>query len=289
MSLIQSNYASVGFGSGGPRRRRRRVRPAESWRAVHAREGAPERARISQTPGAHTIIPAFMEKGNVRIAFGIMGGWNQAQAHAQFVSNLVDFNMNIQSARSTTRRVSRKKRIPRLRCQHREARIPEKTRNELHGNGAPTRLARRLLGHTHGFRSGGDARFQCRHELRRISGSTQRRRGGHGTAPSTVMEDGRWRMEDEKAAGPHLPSSIFHLPSQFHRQRLKSAAYPLAARSRHRRSGCARQSRACHLSTLSRMNSRSVLIQRPARDGFTCQITWSTHSSERRAMSSALA
>jgi gamma-glutamyltranspeptidase/glutathione hydrolase len=46
----------------------------------------------------HTIIPAFMEKGNIHIGFGIMGGYNQAQAHAQFVSNLVDHNMNIQSA-----------------------------------------------------------------------------------------------------------------------------------------------------------------------------------------------
>ena len=34
----------------------------------------------------------------MRIAFGIMGGWNQAQAHAQFVSNVVDFGMNIQAA-----------------------------------------------------------------------------------------------------------------------------------------------------------------------------------------------
>ena len=46
----------------------------------------------------HTIIPAFMEKGNIHIGFGIMGGFNQAQAHAQFVSNLVDHNMNIQAA-----------------------------------------------------------------------------------------------------------------------------------------------------------------------------------------------
>ena len=46
----------------------------------------------------HTIIPAFMEKDNVHIGFGIMGGFNQAQAHAQFVSNLVDHNMNIQGA-----------------------------------------------------------------------------------------------------------------------------------------------------------------------------------------------
>lgn len=46
----------------------------------------------------HTIIPAFMEKGDVHIGFGIMGGLNQAQAHAQFVSNLVDHGMNIQAA-----------------------------------------------------------------------------------------------------------------------------------------------------------------------------------------------
>jgi len=46
----------------------------------------------------HTIIPAFMEKGDVHIGFGIMGGLNQAQAHAQFVSNVVDHGMNIQAA-----------------------------------------------------------------------------------------------------------------------------------------------------------------------------------------------
>jgi gamma-glutamyltranspeptidase/glutathione hydrolase len=46
----------------------------------------------------HTIIPGFMEKGPVKIAFGIMRGSNQAQAHAQFVSNIVDHKMNIQAA-----------------------------------------------------------------------------------------------------------------------------------------------------------------------------------------------
>jgi gamma-glutamyltranspeptidase/glutathione hydrolase len=45
----------------------------------------------------HTIIPAFMEKDGVRIGFGIMGGWNQAQAHAQFVSKVVDFGMSVQA------------------------------------------------------------------------------------------------------------------------------------------------------------------------------------------------
>ena len=51
----------------------------------------------------HTIIPAFMEKGNLHIGFGIMGGLNQAQAHAQFVSNIVDQDMNIQEALETPR------------------------------------------------------------------------------------------------------------------------------------------------------------------------------------------
>ena len=46
----------------------------------------------------HTIIPAFMEKGDLHIGFGIMGGLNQAQAHAQFVSNVVDHGMNMQQA-----------------------------------------------------------------------------------------------------------------------------------------------------------------------------------------------
>ena len=46
----------------------------------------------------HTIIPGFMEKGNLHIGFGIMGGLNQPQAHAQFVSNVVDSGMNIQAA-----------------------------------------------------------------------------------------------------------------------------------------------------------------------------------------------
>jgi gamma-glutamyltranspeptidase/glutathione hydrolase len=46
----------------------------------------------------HTIIPAFLEKGSLHIGFGIMGGYNQAQAHAQFVSHVVDHNLNIQAA-----------------------------------------------------------------------------------------------------------------------------------------------------------------------------------------------
>src|SRR5260370_17477374 len=51
----------------------------------------------------HTIIPALMVKGAVRIAFGIMGGFNQAQAHAQFVSNVVDHGISTQAAMDAAR------------------------------------------------------------------------------------------------------------------------------------------------------------------------------------------
>jgi gamma-glutamyltranspeptidase / glutathione hydrolase len=96
VSLIQSNYSTVGFGSG--------LAVGGAGFVLHNRGGgfvldknSPNVLAGRKRP-LHTIIPAFMEKGDVRIAFGIMGGWNQAQAHAQFVSNVVDFGMNVQSA-----------------------------------------------------------------------------------------------------------------------------------------------------------------------------------------------
>jgi gamma-glutamyltranspeptidase/glutathione hydrolase len=46
----------------------------------------------------HTIIAGLLERDHVHIGFGIMGGLNQAQAQAQFVSNVVDHGMNIQAA-----------------------------------------------------------------------------------------------------------------------------------------------------------------------------------------------
>jgi gamma-glutamyltranspeptidase/glutathione hydrolase len=94
VSLIQSNYQS--FGSG--------IVAAGTGFALHDRGGlfnldanSPNALAGRKRP-LHTIIPAFAEKGDVRVAFGIMGGWNQSQAHAQFVANLVDFKMNIQAA-----------------------------------------------------------------------------------------------------------------------------------------------------------------------------------------------
>jgi len=51
----------------------------------------------------HTIIPAFMERGDEHIGFGIMGGSNQPLAHAQFVSDVADYGWNIQAALSAPR------------------------------------------------------------------------------------------------------------------------------------------------------------------------------------------
>jgi gamma-glutamyltranspeptidase/glutathione hydrolase len=80
----------------------------------------------------HTIIPAFMELGNTHIGFGIMGGLNQAQAHAQFVSNVVDHGMNIQAALEAPR-------FTKLEfggCEVSiESRVPEEVRRALAGKG----------------------------------------------------------------------------------------------------------------------------------------------------------
>ena len=81
----------------------------------------------------HTIIPAFMEKGDMHIGFGIMGGFNQAQAHAQFVSNVVDHGMNIQAALEAPRFTK----VTFGGCDVMiENRVPPDVRDELAGEGA---------------------------------------------------------------------------------------------------------------------------------------------------------
>ncbi|HVS62211.1 MAG TPA: gamma-glutamyltransferase [Thermoanaerobaculia bacterium] len=94
VSLIQSNYS--GFGSG--------VVPKGAGFMLHNRGALftlepdqPNTLQGRKRP-LHTIIPAFMKKDDAAIGFGIMGGWNQAQAHAQFVSHVVDFGFDIQEA-----------------------------------------------------------------------------------------------------------------------------------------------------------------------------------------------
>ena len=99
VSLIQSNF--LAFGSG--------VVAEGTGFALQNRGGlfsldtnSPNALAGHKRP-LHTILPGFMTKGEDRIAFGIMGGFNQAQAHAQFVSNVVDFGMNVQAAMEAAR------------------------------------------------------------------------------------------------------------------------------------------------------------------------------------------
>lgn len=99
VSLIQSNFEEFGSrlvadGTGFALQDRGAL--------FNLEDGSPDVLAGHKRP-LHTIIPAFMAKGDLRIAFGIMGGFNQAQAHAQFVSNVVDFDMNIQAAMEAAR------------------------------------------------------------------------------------------------------------------------------------------------------------------------------------------
>ena len=52
----------------------------------------------------HTLVPAMILRDRRPwVSFGVMGGDNQAQAHAQVVANLVDFEMGIQQAGEAAR------------------------------------------------------------------------------------------------------------------------------------------------------------------------------------------
>jgi len=133
VSLIQSNYSQ--FGSGV-------VAPGTGF-ILHNRGGlftldakSPNALAGRKRP-LHTIIPAFAQKGTTRVAFGIMGGWNQSQAHAQFVVDLADYKMNIQAAMEAPRFTK----ITFAGCDVKmESRFSQKTRNELKAKGHEIQL-----------------------------------------------------------------------------------------------------------------------------------------------------
>jgi gamma-glutamyltranspeptidase/glutathione hydrolase len=99
VSLIQSNYES--FGSGIVVRGMGFV--LQDRGALFSLDPQSPNALAPRKRPFHTIIPAFMEHGDQHVGFGIMGGANQPLAHAQFVSNVVDYGMNIQEALETAR------------------------------------------------------------------------------------------------------------------------------------------------------------------------------------------
>ncbi|MBN2491296.1 MAG: gamma-glutamyltransferase [Planctomycetes bacterium] len=95
VSLIQSNYRGMGSG----------MVPGDLGFMLQDRgelfdlaEGRFNSYAPKKRP-FHTIIPAFVTRGGEPfLAFGVMGGATQPQAHAQIVVNLVDFDMNVQEA-----------------------------------------------------------------------------------------------------------------------------------------------------------------------------------------------
>ena len=100
ISLIQSLFASFGAG----------IVAGETGIALHnrgsgfnLRAGHPNQIGPHKRP-LHTLVPAMiMKDGKPWVSFGVMGGDNQAQAHAQVVMNLVDFGMHIQDAGEAAR------------------------------------------------------------------------------------------------------------------------------------------------------------------------------------------
>ena len=95
ISLIQSLYET--FGSG--------IVAGDTGIVLHNRAnlfslaaGHPNQIAPGKRP-FHTLIPAMVLKdGTPWLSFGVMGGDMQAQGHAQVLSNLIDFGMNIQEA-----------------------------------------------------------------------------------------------------------------------------------------------------------------------------------------------
>jgi gamma-glutamyltranspeptidase/glutathione hydrolase len=124
VSLIQSNYNEFGSGIVAP----------ETGFVLHNRgalftlDATSPNALVGRKRPRHTIIPGFAKNGDIRLAFGIMGGWNQSQAHAQFIADLVDYKMNIQAALEAPRFTKRTFEGCDVQM---ENRFSQKTRDEL--------------------------------------------------------------------------------------------------------------------------------------------------------------
>ncbi|MBS1852997.1 MAG: gamma-glutamyltransferase [Acidobacteria bacterium] len=128
VSLIQSNYSA--FGSGITVRGMGFV--LQNRGALFTLDPAHPNVLAPRKRPFHTIIPAFMERGDIHIGFGIMGGSNQPVAHAQFVSNVVDYGMNVQEALENARFTVG----PELDCHvPMESRVPSEVRQQLSAMG----------------------------------------------------------------------------------------------------------------------------------------------------------
>ncbi len=152
VSFIQSLFGSFGAG----------IVAGDTGITLHNRgsgftlaPGHPNQIGPRKRP-LHTLVPAMLLKnGRPWVAFGVMGGDNQAQAHAQMVMNFVDFGMHVQAAGDAAR--MRAHRRDRLALESGIARCGAGQRSKGRGHVSVTAAASgRLPGRAH--RSGRAAR-----------------------------------------------------------------------------------------------------------------------------------
>lgn len=100
ISFIQSLFASFGAGfvAGETGITLQNRGAGFTLQAGHPNQIGPHKRPL------HTLVPAMlMKNGKPHISFGVMGGDNQAQAHAQMVTKFVDFGMHAQEAGDSPR------------------------------------------------------------------------------------------------------------------------------------------------------------------------------------------
>lgn len=100
ISFIQSLFASFGAGfvAGDTGITLQNRGAGFTLQAGHPNQVGPHKRPL------HTLVPAMLMKdGKPHVSFGVMGGDNQAQAHAQMVMKFVDFGMHIQEAGDSPR------------------------------------------------------------------------------------------------------------------------------------------------------------------------------------------
>jgi gamma-glutamyltranspeptidase / glutathione hydrolase len=100
ISFIQSLFGSFGAGfvAGETGVTLHNRGSGFTLQAGHPNQIAPHKRPL------HTLVPAMiMKDGKPWVSFGVMGGDNQAQAHAQIVANFVDFGMHVQEAGDAAR------------------------------------------------------------------------------------------------------------------------------------------------------------------------------------------
>jgi gamma-glutamyltranspeptidase/glutathione hydrolase len=124
VSFINSIFSAYGSGQMTPKSGIMFHNRGQSFSMV---EGHPNALAPRKRP-MHTIIPGMASKdGKVRMVFGVMGGHYQAMGHAHFVSKVLDYGMDIQSAMNLPRVFP----IPGKTTVEAESTLPAATRAEL--------------------------------------------------------------------------------------------------------------------------------------------------------------